>query len=52
MKGVWQLKQVCRYLSTRPLSVWDSEYGCASFVLKSAEIEVDKLMRLGSSRNL
>jgi len=52
MKGVWQLKQVCRYVPTRPLSVWDSEYGCASFVLKSAEIEADKLMRLRSNRNV
>jgi hypothetical protein len=51
-KAVWQLKQVCRDLSTRPLSLWDSEYGCASFVLKSAEIEADKLMRLRSNRNL
>nr|WP_204141043.1 hypothetical protein [Halomicronema sp. CCY15110] len=51
-KAVWQLKQVCQELPTRPLSLWDSEYGCASFVLKSAEIEADKLMRLRSNRHL
>jgi len=39
-------------LPQRPLSLWDSEYGCASFVLKSAHIKADKLMRLRSNRNL
>lgn len=48
-KAVWQLKQVCQYLPVRPISLWDSEYGCAPFVLKSAEIAVDKLMRLRSN---
>ena len=51
-KAVWQLQQVCGELPTRPLSLWDSEYGCASFVLKSAHIAADKLMRLRSNRNL
>lgn len=51
-KAVWQLRQVCQELSCRPLSLWDSEYGCASFVLKSADIPADKLMRLRSNRNL
>lgn len=31
-KAVAQLKQVCEKLPTRPLSLWDAEYGCASFV--------------------
>lgn len=51
-KAVWQLRQVCEELSCRPLSLWDSEYGCASFVLKSADIAADKLMRLRSNRHL
>ena len=50
--AVWQLKQVCRRLSKRPLSLWDSEYDCASFVLKTADIAADKLMRVRSNRNL
>lgn len=48
-KAVWQLKQVCQYLPVRPISLWDSEYGCAPFVLKTAESAVDKLMRLRSN---
>ncbi|NMF65522.1 hypothetical protein DP113_34315 (plasmid) [Brasilonema octagenarum UFV-E1] len=48
-KAVWQLKQVCKYLPSRPISLWDSEYGCAPFVLKTASIKADKLMRLRSN---
>jgi hypothetical protein len=48
-KAVWQLKQVCQYLPVRPISLWDSEYGCAPFVLKTANLAVDKLMRLRSN---
>ena len=48
-KAVWQLKQVCQYLSNRPITLWDSEYGCAPFVLKTAGIAADKLMRLRSN---
>ena len=48
-KAVWQLKQVCKYLKARPIVVLDSEYGCAPFVLKSAQIEADKLIRLRSN---
>lgn len=48
-KAVWQLKQVCQYLPVRPISLWDSEYGCAPFVLKTADLAVDKLMRLRSN---
>lgn len=44
-KAVWQLKQVCKYLPSRPITLWDSEYGCAPFVLKTADIPADKLMR-------
>ena len=48
-KGAWQLRQVCRYLAVRPISMWDSEYGCAPFVLKTADIVADKLVRLRSN---
>lgn len=46
------MQQVCKHLPLRPISVWDSEYGCASFVLKTADIAADKLMRLRSNRCL
>ncbi|WP_375512927.1 NF041680 family putative transposase [uncultured Nostoc sp.] len=48
-KAIWQLKQVCKYLPSRPISVWDSEYGCAPFVLKAANIPADILVRLRSN---
>lgn len=51
-KAALQLKQVCDSLSHRPLSLWDSEYGCASFVELTAEIACDKLMRLRPNRVL
>lgn len=46
---MWQLGQVCKFLPSRPISLWDSEYGCAPFVLKTAGINADKLMRLRSN---
>ena len=51
-KAAEQLKQVCQMLNHRPLSLWDSEYGCASFVKQTAEIACDKLMRLRPNRVL
>ena len=36
----------------RPISLWDSEYGNASFVEKTADIPCDKLMRIRTNRNL
>lgn len=48
-KAVWQLQQVCPQLPSRPLTLWDIEYGCAAFVIKTAEINADKLMRLRSN---
>jgi len=48
-KAAWQLRQVCGVLPVRPISLWDCEYGCASFVLKTADIPADKLMRLRSN---
>lgn len=40
---------MCKHLSVRPISLWDSEYGCAPFILKTADIKADKLMRLRSN---
>lgn len=51
-KAAWQLSQVCQHLAQRPISLWDSEYGCAPFVLKTANIAADKLMRLRSNLSL
>lgn len=48
-KAVWQLKQVCPQLADRAISCWDIEYGCAPFVIKTANIEVDKIIRLRSN---
>ena len=51
-KAAAQLKQVCDALDHRPLSLWDSEYGCARFVHLTADIPCDKLMRIKSNRVL
>ena len=51
-KAAAQLRLVCQNLPTRPLSLWDAEYGCASFVTQTADIAADKLMRLRSNRLL
>jgi hypothetical protein len=51
-KAAWQLRQVCQALPARAISLWDSEYGCARFVLATADIACDKLMRLRSNRCL
>jgi hypothetical protein len=41
-----QLRRVTAVLPARPLSLWDSEYGCAPFVTATADIAADKIMRL------
>ncbi len=51
-KAAAQLRQVCPHLPKRPLSLWDAEYGCASFVKQTADIPADKLFRLRSNRLL
>ncbi|MEO3704641.1 transposase [Trichormus azollae] len=48
-KAIWQLKQVCKHLPVTQMSFWDSEYGCAPFVLKTANIQADILVRLRSN---
>ena len=49
-RAAFQLKQVTRQLSVRPLAVYDRGYGNASFVNQTAEIEADLLLRLASNR--
>ena len=49
-KAAFQLKQVTRQLSIRPIAVYDRGYGNASFVHQTAEIESDLLLRLASNR--
>lgn len=51
-KAATQLRQVCQKLASRPLSLWDAEYGCAPFLTKTADIDCDKLIRLRSNRVL
>ena len=51
-KAAQQLRAVCARLSQRPLSVWDSEYGCGQFIKLTADIHCDKLMRLRPNRVL
>ena len=51
-KAAEQLQSVCEQLTHRPLSLWDSEYGCATFVIRTATIACDKLMRLRPNRVL
>lgn len=52
VKAIHQLRQVCQKLTTRPLSLWDAEYGCAPFLNGTADIACDKLIRLRSNRVL
>jgi hypothetical protein len=51
-KAAHQLRQVCQKLPSRPLSLWDAEYGCAPFLKQTADIACDKLIRLRSNRVL
>jgi len=44
--GAQQLRRVCQTLSVRPLSLWDSEYGCPTFLKETADVQADKLFRL------
>ena len=49
-RAAFQLKQVTRQLSVRPLGLYDRGYGNANFVNQTAEIEADLLLRLASNR--
>lgn len=45
-KGVSQLRRVSQALPVRSISLWDGEYGNATFVNESADIPADKILRL------
>jgi hypothetical protein len=49
-KAAFQLEQVTRQMSVRPLAVYDRGYGNASFVNQTAGVEADLLLRLASNR--
>ncbi len=51
-KATAQLEAVCEQISTRPLSLWDAEYGCAPFLIQTAAIACDKLIRVRPNRVL
>jgi hypothetical protein len=51
-KGAFQLKQVCKELKVRPISMWDSEYAVAPFIKLTKGIEADFVMRLRPNRCL
>lgn len=51
-KAAFQLKQVSQKLTVRPLALYDREYGNASFVNQTAEIEADLLLRVSGHRVL
>jgi hypothetical protein len=44
-----QLRQVQSQLRMRCISLWDAEYGCAPFLLATADIPADKITRLRSN---
>jgi len=48
-RAAFQLKQVCKHLSVRPIATYDSEYGNASFIKQTAGIAADLLLRLRSN---
>ncbi len=49
-KAAFQLRQLCQHLKQRPISLWDSEYGCAKFIKLTADINADLLIRLRPNR--
>jgi hypothetical protein len=51
-KAAQQLRQVCQQLPIRPITLWDSEYGCAAFLTATADVKADKLIRLRTNLSL
>jgi hypothetical protein len=49
-KAAEQLQQVCEAIESRPISLWDAEYGCARFLKLTADVDCDKLLRTRSNR--
>ena len=41
-----QLRQVVKQFGVRSISLWDAEYGCAPFLVATADIPADKCIRL------
>jgi hypothetical protein len=41
-----QLRTIQSQLTVRAISLWDAEYGCAPFLLATADIPTDKIIRL------
>lgn len=52
LKGAQQLRVVCQHVTVRPLSLWDSEYGCGVFLKASADVGADKIFRLRGNLSL
>jgi hypothetical protein len=48
-KAVWQIKQVVKHLQHRALVLLDREYGNAKWVLETAELEIECIMRIRSN---
>lgn len=48
-RAAFQLKQVCQQLPVRPIAVFDSQYGNATFVRQTVAIQVELLLRLRSN---
>ena len=51
-KASQQLREVQNQLRLRAISLWDAEYGCAPFLLATADIPTDKIIRLRPNLNL
>ena len=52
LKAAQQLRLVCQHLNVRPLSLYDSEYGCAVFLKATDDILADKVFRLRGNLRL
>jgi hypothetical protein len=52
LKGSQQLRVVCERLKVRPLTLWDSEYGCAVFLKETIDLPADKIFRLRGNLSL
>jgi hypothetical protein len=48
-KAADQLRLVCQQVEVRPLSLWDSGYSHAAFLLATQDVQADKLLRLRSN---
>jgi len=51
-KASQHLRKAQNLLSQRIISLWDAEYGCAPFLLTTADIPSDKIIRLRSNLRL